>query len=114
MELSTHIFWAILMLFILALFCFKCDANEHMTNKIKNHLKQQIPIEKVQTGSKNAYLDDPVFSDVIIYENDDVQEFTDDVGNQSGIYKCLHMRDRGVCRSCVEDGITGKATCFKQ
>ena len=114
MEFSTHIFWVILMFFIFALFCFKCDSDEHMTNRIKNHLNQQIPIEKVQTGSKNAYLDDPVFSDVNIYENDDVQEFTDEVGNRSGIYKCLHAKESWVCGSCVEDGITGKATCFKQ
>ena len=98
---KSHIIFILIVLFL----CYNVYKINMENFNSENILKQDIPKEKNQTGGIMSFLDDPLFSDVILYSNDD----TDNPSTQVlGLEKCL---SNNKC-VCVEFGITGNAFCF--
>ncbi len=78
----------LIILLLIAFFLFKKNNNENFLSAIKK-------IERTP-----SYLDDPLFSDIIPYDNDE--------DGRLGLDKCL-ANCNGVC---LEYGVTGNANCF--
>jgi hypothetical protein len=91
---------------VITVIIFCLMINMHRSEHLNN-----IPTEKVQSGSTLSFLTDPQFSDVKVYENDD--NYENDINNniiqKLGIEKCMEDKN---CETCVEFGITGKAFCY--
>lgn len=71
--------------------------------------ERKTDITKIEPGGPQSLLNDPLFKDVIYYENDNIQ-FNKDGSTigELGLSKCF-KNCNGVC---VEYGITGNAYCY--
>ena len=102
MNKSTLLLVVVLLL-ILWYYMFESKTPENYyntsTKEQSNLLTKDIMSESIDI------LLDPVFSNVIVYNNDE-NPYVD--GEQIGLAKCLDRCDG----TCVEYGITGIATCF--
>jgi hypothetical protein len=98
---EINIIYAFIILGILIIFIINTLTTNNIV--IKKKIKDNFDPLSVQSniGAKKL-LDDPVFSDLVVYDNDS------DAGGRIGLDKCLEY-----CKgTCVEYGVTGSATCF--
>lgn len=93
-----------IILFIIILVYFTSEkTSEHFDQqeleKQKNSIKDRTVVRKLDL------LNDPVFNDVVYYENDPNPYAPD---QSIGLYKCY----KNCSGNCVEFGVTGNAMCF--
>ena len=105
-----HLIIITLILIIIFYYLYK-NNYEHMQTNSNDEKKYD------KTNMKNITLSeqvtnpiqlntDPLFSNVIMYQNDDNYDF---FTQKLGINKCIEDKK---CHTCVEFGVTGAAYCF--
>jgi hypothetical protein len=91
--------WIVIIIFILICICYCNKLIEPMTTDSQKQIIFGTPYD----GSN--LVDDDLFRDVVVYEND-----TDPYaqGGKIGLEKCI-----SECNgNCIEFGVTGKGICF--
>ena len=96
----------VVILLLMLLYYASEPSNSLSENYYNTSTKKQCNLltKDIMSQSHDILLD-PVFSNVIVYNNDD-NPYVE--GEQNGLDKCLENCDG----KCIEFGITGIATCF--
>jgi len=101
----------LLIVILFSLLCYVCCLHDEQLHNDSEHYyntvtqKESNPLTSDIMSDKMEILMDPVFSNVIVFNND-LNPYVK--GEQIGLAKCL-----AECNgNCVEFGITGTATCF--
>jgi hypothetical protein len=118
MEINYLIIIALLLVLLLVSSLWKnrsvtenMETIDQPSQNIVTMPERKQDITKIEPGGSQSLLNDPLFKDVIYYENDIIQFNKDgSIIGELGLSKCF-KKCNGVC---IEYGITGHAYCYPE